>query len=213
MYIFSMENPFFRFVGKVVDLVWLNLLTLVCCIPIFTVGASLCAMYRVLIKMAMNEEGTITGVFFREFKNSFKSSIRVWLPSALIFVFLGINARLLTEGALSLYGSLYIPVGVSIGLLMSAILIFWQYCFAIMARYDLETGKNVKNSLLLMLGYLPSSLSILLIILFPVALMLISDYFLWFWFLYGFSIPGYFIAMVLGRIFRKSENYNEPAEI
>ena len=69
MYIFSMNNPFFRFVGKVVDLVCVNILTLLCAIPVVTAGASFTAMYRVLIRMAVHEGGTITRDFFKEFKN------------------------------------------------------------------------------------------------------------------------------------------------
>ena len=72
MYIFSMDNPFFQFIGKLVDLVWLNILTLVCCLPVFTAGAALSAMYSVLIKMALKEEGVITKPFFRAFKENLK---------------------------------------------------------------------------------------------------------------------------------------------
>ena len=38
--LFQIDNPFFRFMGNVADLVILNFLFLICCIPIVTVGAS-----------------------------------------------------------------------------------------------------------------------------------------------------------------------------
>ena len=75
--IFSMDNAFFRFVGKVTDLVWLNILTLICCIPIFTMGAAFTAMYHVLIKIAIKEEGVVTRPFFREFKANFKNGVLI----------------------------------------------------------------------------------------------------------------------------------------
>ena len=75
MYIFSMDNPFFQFIGKLVDLVWLNILTLVCCLPVFTAGAALSAMYSVLIKMALKEDGVITKPFFRAFKENLKAQL------------------------------------------------------------------------------------------------------------------------------------------
>ena len=47
-----MDNGFFRTLGKLADLMILNILFIVCSIPIFTIGASLTAMYYVTLKMA-----------------------------------------------------------------------------------------------------------------------------------------------------------------
>ena len=52
-----MDNGFFRTLGKLADLMILNILFIVCSIPIFTIGASLTAMYYVTLKMAENEDG------------------------------------------------------------------------------------------------------------------------------------------------------------
>ena len=37
---FNMDNKFFVFMGKIADLCMLNLLCIICCIPIVTAGAS-----------------------------------------------------------------------------------------------------------------------------------------------------------------------------
>ena len=37
--IFNMDNAFYRAIAKMVDLVWLNVLAVICCIPIVTMGA------------------------------------------------------------------------------------------------------------------------------------------------------------------------------
>ena len=50
---FSMDNKFFTFMGKVADLFILNILCLICCIPIVTAGASITAMFYVTIKMVV----------------------------------------------------------------------------------------------------------------------------------------------------------------
>ena len=209
MYIFSMENPFFRFVGRVVDLVWINILTLVFALPIITAGASFTAMYRVLIKIAMGEEGTITREFFKEFKNSLKKATAVWIPLLAIFVILLSNAYLMHQGVLGQFGNMYIPVGISIGIVAVFALMFMQYYFAILSRYQTNIKKAVKNAALLVFACFPKSISILFIGFFPVALMMLSNYFVWFWFLYGFSFPGYFIAMLLSKIFLSMEKNSE----
>ena len=55
--LFNLDSPIMVFLGKVGDLIWLNVLTMICCIPIVTVGASITALHYVSIKMVRNEEG------------------------------------------------------------------------------------------------------------------------------------------------------------
>ena len=61
---FSMDNKFFTFMNKVADLCILNIICLVCCIPIVTAGASITAMYYVTLKMVRNEEAYIVSELF-----------------------------------------------------------------------------------------------------------------------------------------------------
>ena len=52
------DNGVTRFLGKVADFMFLNLLWIVCSIPIITIGASTTAMYSVMLKLVKNEEAT-----------------------------------------------------------------------------------------------------------------------------------------------------------
>lgn len=201
-----MDNPFFRFVGKVTDLVWLNILTLICCIPLFTAGAAFSAMYHVLIKMALHEDGVITKAFFKAFKDNFKNATIVFVPCILIFLVLFCNMYLIYQGILSGFGNLYIAVGISIGIIAIAVIMFLNYYLPLIARYDNGIKQTVKNAALLIIAFFPRSLCMLIIWLFPIALMTISDYFLIFWFIYGFSLPGFFNSMLLGQIFNKIDD-------
>ena len=47
--LFNYDNPVWRFIGKLGDLVLLNLLWLICCIPVFTAGAATTAVYYVTL--------------------------------------------------------------------------------------------------------------------------------------------------------------------
>ena len=69
--IFNLDSPFVQFMSRVADLMWLNILFLLCCIPIFTVGASTTAMYYVTLKMVRNEDSYITKSFIKSFKQNF----------------------------------------------------------------------------------------------------------------------------------------------
>ena len=71
---FNMDNKFFTFMGRIADLCILNIICLVCCIPIVTAGASITAMYYVTLKMVRNEEAYIVRSFFKSFKDNFKQA-------------------------------------------------------------------------------------------------------------------------------------------
>lgn len=62
--IFNADNKFFGFMGKAADLIILNILFVVCSLPIVTIGASVTAMYYVTLKMIKNEESYISRSFF-----------------------------------------------------------------------------------------------------------------------------------------------------
>jgi len=209
MSIFSMDNPFFRFVGKVVDLVWLNILTLICCIPLFTAGAAISAMYRVLLRMALKEDSVITKPYFKAFKENFKNTTLLWVPSCIVLLMLTSSAYLVAQGVMASYGKLYIAVMISILIIAGIIFSLLNYALPLFARYDSDFKQTVKNAALMIIAYFPRTLCMLVIWMFPFALMTLSFYFFFFWFLYGLSIPGYFNAMLLSQIFIKTEQSTE----
>ncbi len=55
--IFNYDNPVWRFIGKLGDLMILNILWVICSIPIFTMGASTTAVYYVTMKLVRGDDG------------------------------------------------------------------------------------------------------------------------------------------------------------
>ena len=53
--LFHYENPFIQFLVRVGDLMILNLLFLVCALPVVTLGASLTALHRVTQNMLFEQ--------------------------------------------------------------------------------------------------------------------------------------------------------------
>ena len=53
--LFDLDSPVFSFLSKMADLIYLNILAFICCIPIITVGASMTALNYVVLKMVRNE--------------------------------------------------------------------------------------------------------------------------------------------------------------
>ena len=81
--IFNPDNKFFSFMGRVADLMILNLLCIVCCIPVFTAGPAIAAMYYITLKMARNEILCGKG-FFHSFKQNLKQGIVIQIIMLLL---------------------------------------------------------------------------------------------------------------------------------
>ena len=201
-----MNNPVFRTIGKMVDLVWINILTLICALPVVTAGASFSAMYCLLLRMADNRQGSLTGSFFRAFRENFKNATKVWLVTLAVFIVYAYNLYLLHAGILDGYGAFKKVSQALIVLILFATIMLLNYAFALFARYDSGVKATLKNAAKLSIAFFPRSVCMTVIVFFPLALTMLSDYFLWLWFLYGIAFPGYFISLLMVTVFRRIED-------
>lgn len=76
---FKYDSGIMSFLGKVADIVILNLLTLLCCIPIVTIGASLTAAHYTALKMHRDTDNYVFRNFFRSFKANILQSTLIWI--------------------------------------------------------------------------------------------------------------------------------------
>lgn len=77
--LFNYDNPVWRFIGKLWDVLVVNILWIICSIPVVTAGASTTAMYYVTLKLARDEDGYTIRSFFKSFKENFKQATAIWL--------------------------------------------------------------------------------------------------------------------------------------
>ena len=77
--IFSYDNPIMSAISKIANCILLNMLFLICCIPIVTAGASFTAMYYTVEKNIKNNRGYVCSSFFTSFKENLKKATPVWL--------------------------------------------------------------------------------------------------------------------------------------
>lgn len=76
--LFDLDNPIWKFMGRVADVFLLTVLWTVCSIPLVTIGASTTALYYVTLKMARNHEQSLVKSFFRSFRDNFFLSTVIW---------------------------------------------------------------------------------------------------------------------------------------
>ena len=97
---FNIDSPIMHFLGRVADLMILNLVTLICCLPVVTIGASLTAMHYVLLKMVRNRESYIVRSFFKSFKANFKQATIIWMIILLLLVVFIMDLRIINDSSL-----------------------------------------------------------------------------------------------------------------
>ena len=69
---FDMENPVMRTLSTIADLIILNLLTVLCSLPIITAGTAIIALNTVSLRIIRNEDGSLMKDFFQAFTKNLK---------------------------------------------------------------------------------------------------------------------------------------------
>ncbi len=199
--IFGADSSFLQLLNRIADLLFLNLIFIVCCIPIFTIGASWTALNYVLLKMARNEEGYVIRGFFKSFKENFGQATLIWL-GLLVFGLLCAWGLWLLFGM----GDAVPVIGYAVALVACTVLLMIiVYIFPLLARYQNTTGGILKNAFLLMCLHVPQSLLLVVLLAVPFVLIWFSTYLVIVVAMFGFSVPAFISAYLYRRIFRKFE--------
>jgi len=204
---FDMDSPVMRFLNRMGDLMILNFLMIICCIPVITVGAAFTAMHYVLLKIVRGEEGYLIRGFFKSFRENFRQATLIWLLMLLIVaVYVG-DSLIINYSGLEFSKALIIAVvAVAMVLLMMAV-----YIFPLQARFENSVKNTLKNALLLSFANLPKTVLMILCYAMPLVIAYFSTYALLFVFLFGISAPAYGAAFIYSGIFKKLEP--EPEKI
>ena len=157
MNFFSPDHPATRFLSRLFDLIVLNMLFILCCLPIFTIGASITSMYSITLKMIKNEECYIVKGFISSFKQNFKQATLLWIPCLFIGAFLIADLYIVNNILPSSYYILQYPILCFIIILLCGYL----YLFPLLAFFDTPLKQQVKNAFLLSLGHLPTTIVVL----------------------------------------------------
>lgn len=148
----NLDGPVMQFITKIVYSVYLNLLWLVCCLPVFTIGASTAALYYVSLKIVKNEEGNLTKAFFHSFRENLKQGTQIWLILFGLGAVLGIDGYVLYhmrfENAFwALLTAVFIVAAV-------AYVIVLLYIFPLLAHFRNTTKAMFQNSLMIGMRFL-----------------------------------------------------------
>lgn len=208
MSIFAVDGKIAVFLNRLGCLIVLNLLTVVCCIPLFTAGAALTALYSMTMRMVRGEEQGIIGGYLRAFGDNFKQATVLWLIGGGLALFMAFDIRVL-HSLTGTFGQVYRIVLFALILLFAMVLI---HAFAVLARFDNTTWNTVKNALLLCAGHVGPACLMLAVTVIPVVLLTVSYRFLSVDILLGISGPAYLASMYFAPLFKKYEGVSRDGQ-
>lgn len=200
---FDIESPLIQFLNKVADLMWLNILTLLCCIPVITVGAALTSAHYVALKLHRNEEGYITKDFFRSFKLNFKQSTAIWLLILLVLVVFSADFYIMNN-----VEAVKIPTVLQVIIMAIAILFMFMvlWVFAVQSKFVNTITKTIKNAFALSVIQLPKTILMAILYVLPYVLCILSLRLFPVLLVLGISVPVYVSAMLYNKMFRRLED-------
>lgn len=169
---FNMDNKFFVFMGRLADLCMLNILCIICCLPVVTAGASLTALYYVTMKMVRNEESYIFRSFFKSFKQNFRQATVINLIMLAAAALLYLDTRITKAMAY--------PVGKILAMIFALFtmiyLIILLYLYPVLAKFYNSIKNTFKNALLMGIRHLPYTFLMLAVCASPLLILFIPSF-------------------------------------
>ena len=175
----NLDSPVIAFLTTVADFMILNILFIICCAPVITIGPAVSALYTITMREARHEGGYIFKPFFRAFKNNFSRSFLLSILYCL-------------AGAVLVFG-----------------VKFWQgksgFSTSDQVRFDNTVLKTVKNAVILAVFNLKETILLALISAVVIILMIFAKSVWIFMMVGGFSACAYVKSLLLIKVFRQYE--------
>lgn len=153
--------------GKLGDIVAVSAWCFVCCLPVFTAGASISALYYAVNKSICNNRGYVSQEFFRSFKNNFKVTTPGWLIHVALIAVFAFDFYLVGNWQVGWSRILFMALFV---ILMFAVVSWAIYFQTYVARFDdgLKLGL-INSGKLALAGFAKTIFLTLLLLVFLVA--------------------------------------------
>ena len=205
---FDLDNPFIQFLNRLTDVVILNVICLICCIPIVTIGTSITALHYVTMKMARNEEGYIVSDFFKSFRENFRQSAIIWGIFLLVTIFFYIDIRIFNADAVSFPKAFKLIIY----MLYFFVCLTAMYAFPLLGRFSNTVVNTIKNAFLMSIIHVFKSLLMAAIYILPVLILPLHGTLMGVYLLFGIAGPAYANSFIWKGIFKRYEPEEESVE-
>lgn len=189
------------FLNRFMDLLLLSVLWFVCSLPIFTLGASTCAMYGVTMGYALHESPAAVSTFFRIFRKCFKKATAVFavFAGAGLFLILDLWCAVQWETGIRF---LIVVVILAACYFYLAVL---SHVFPVLMYFDTGVGESIQKAFLLSMSNGIFTVFVMVMNLLPVFLIFLFPYcfgqILFFYFIGGSGGIAFLCSFHLVRLF------------
>lgn len=213
--ILNLESPLMQMLTRIGDLILLNVLFLICCLPVITAGASLAALHKMTQEIVYETDSSTVKGFFRAFKANFRQATGLWL--IILFVAAGLFCDyLLIVTFFSGSESVKWMIGLLVVLAILVVSVV-SYMIPLLVRYENKLRQHMNNAVILSVIKLPRTLGLLLLTFLPfLILMLNINVFLQtliFWLFIGFAFVVYMQTTLLKPVFNELEQGKDHVRV
>lgn len=170
----DLNGRFFEIASKIADLIELNLLFILTSLPIFTIGASTCAVMTVLIRDVRGDKRPIAKSYFKAFGENFGKTTVMWMID-LVFIAVLIFDYMLA-GVSGGTVKIALRAVAAAGLIVVGSLMLYEMSWT--GLIENSIGEIIRNSLILTFSRAPYSLLMTALWISPPVMMYFSPEFL-----------------------------------
>lgn len=200
---FDTDNFLMRFCEKVLDIVTVNLLFVVSCLPIVTIGVAKISLYQTIFEVKSSRSVPVFKTYIRAFKQNLKLGLQLGLLELGIFLISVVDLSLFwgqTGLGFQLIKAICLGILIFLTLVMLA-------SYPIAARYDLTWKEVLQKGLLLVSFNFVWFFLMLAIILLIIMLLYLSGFTLVLggsaFLLFGFGLLAFCQAGLMEKLFAK----------
>ncbi len=130
--LFRGDHPFWIGMGRIFDVFVLNILWLLCCLPVVTIGPSTTAFFYAMIQLVQGGDTSVSKDFFHSFRQNFKQGLLLGLPLTAVGVFLALDVSMSYRAGTGIYTFFMV--------FFAVVFLFWAfltlYAFPLLAKFD-----------------------------------------------------------------------------
>ena len=203
--LFNLDSPILRVLGTLADMCLLNIMTILCCLPVFTAGAAITAMHYVLLKMVRNEEGYVWKDFWKSFKENLWQGMAIG-SILLIFVAFFLVDCYIFKGMVE---TVSVPMLAIAGAFALFLYMIYLYAFPLLSHFHNTVLGTIKNKFFVGVMAFPQTILMMIVTALPIVLIYQYAQILPLIIMFGFTAPAYFCAWMYSKTFKKIEPKTE----
>ena len=204
-YFLAYDSKFLRLMDKITDLVLLNILWTVCCIPVITIGAATNALIGTVMDIHISYDGKIYRQFWRRFIRENLVATCIWLQQ-LTGILLVAAGYLILQNINGIYSVLWISFYMMAIVVVSGMAV-WNY--PLLWLGERRILYNMKRALFIAACFMPWTVMIIVGNMLVFYIVTRNLLFIISWFIFGMAFYQYILGIVYLHIMKKFHLYQE----